>query len=174
MRKLMASMSAESSPVEVKRFTNEKAQSLAKAGKSWLKVKAVGIGACAGQVEMPNEVFETLVDTNDAWIGKRTGIRKRRVLKPGVGVREIAIESAKESLLNANINPLEIDLVIVATSSPDDLFGDAASVASAIGATKAAAFDLTAACSGFLFGVVTASQFIHTGLFNLNLNLLYY
>ncbi|RYG64730.1 3-oxoacyl-ACP synthase, partial [archaeon] len=80
-------------------------------------------------------------------------------------LRDISIESAKKALSNAQISPEGIDLVIVATSSPDDLFGDAPSVASAIGAHKAAAFDLTAACSGFLFGVVTASQFIETGAY---------
>jgi 3-oxoacyl-[acyl-carrier-protein] synthase III len=134
-------------------------------GKSWMKCKAVGVGAMAGQNIVPNESFQTLVDTSDAWISKRTGIRNRHVIKEGSSLRELSIESAREALQNANINGDEIDLVIVATSSPDDLFGDAASVAIAIGAKRAAAFDLTAACSGFLFAVVTASQFIHSGTY---------
>jgi 3-oxoacyl-[acyl-carrier-protein] synthase III len=75
------------------------------------------------------------------------------------------VSSAKEALANTNVNAADIDLGIVATFSPDDLFGDAASVASAISANKAAAFDLTAACSGFLIGMVTASQFHHTGAY---------
>jgi 3-oxoacyl-[acyl-carrier-protein] synthase-3 len=75
------------------------------------------------------------------------------------------VESARAALADSGVAASDIDLVIVATSSPDDLFGDAASVASAIGSHKAAAFDVTAACSGFLFGVVTASQFMHTGAY---------
>jgi 3-oxoacyl-[acyl-carrier-protein] synthase-3 len=149
---------------EVKTIPSD-ALSRSETGKSWFKCKTTGIGSFAGQIEMPNQVFETLVDTNDAWISKRTGIRKRRVLETGFGVRDLAIKSAQQSLVEANVSPIDIDLVIVATSSPDDLFGDAASVASAIGATKAAAFDITAACAGFVFGVVTASQFIHTGAY---------
>eukprot|EP01038_Epipyxis_sp_PR26KG_P009188 gene9188-12392_t len=141
------------------------AQAKALVGKSWLRCKTIGVGACPGQNEMSNNVFETLVDTNDAWISKRTGIRKRKILTPGTSLRDIAVVSAKEALESSGVNPIDIDLVIVATSSPDDLFGDAASVASAIGASKAAAFDVTAACSGFVFGLVTASQFIHTGAY---------
>lgn len=145
--------------------TDETARGRAKAGKSWLKCRPIGIGACAGESVMPNSAFESLVDTNDAWISKRTGIRNRHVLKPGSSLRGIAVESAIAALANSGVNGADIDLVIVATSSPDDLFGDAASVASAIGASKAAAFDITAACSGFVFGMVTASQFMHTGAY---------
>lgn len=132
------------------------------AGKSWLKCRPLGVGASAGQTVLPNQAFEKLVDTNDAWISKRTGIRKRHLLSEGVGLRDLAATSALEALKNSNIDAKDIDLVIVATSSPDDLFGDAASVASAIGATKASAFDITAACSGFVYGLVTASQFIQS------------
>jgi len=134
-------------------------------GKSWLKCRPIGVGACAGQSVMQNDAFASLVDTSDAWISKRTGIRNRHVLKPGSSLREIAIDSAQKALATTGVKASEIDLVIVATSSPDDLFGDAASVASAIGASKAAAFDLTAACSGFVFGLVTASQFLHSGAY---------
>jgi hypothetical protein len=134
-------------------------------GKSWFKAKAVGVGSCAGQDNLPNSAFESLVDTNDAWIGKRTGIRNRHVIAKGSSMRDISIISAKAALADSGIDPKDIDLVLVATSSPDDLFGDAGSIAAAIGASNAAAFDLTAACSGFLFGVVTASQFIQTGTY---------
>lgn len=134
-------------------------------GKSWVKCKPLGVGSFAGQNMMHNDDFVSLVDTNDEWIGKRTGIRKRRLIKEGTSLRDIAKEAALDALSNANVNPLDIDLVIVATSSPDDLFGDAASVANMIGATKAAAFDLTAACSGFLYGLVTGSQFMESGAY---------
>ena len=136
-----------------------------KKGKSWLKCRPIGIGAFAGQEIVKNQAFESLVDTNDEWISKRTGIRNRHVIGAGSSLRELAIESAKRSLISCGVEAIDIDLVIVATSSPDDLFGDAASIASAIGASKAAAFDLTAACSGFVYALVTASQFMHTGAY---------
>lgn len=140
----------------------KEAMSNSVSGKSWLKCRPMGIGAAAGQTVVPNQAFEKLVDTNDAWISKRTGIRRRHLLSEGVGLRDLAATSALEALKNSKVDAKDIDLVIVATSSPDDLFGDAASVASAVGATKAAAFDITAACSGFVFGLVTASQFIQS------------
>jgi 3-oxoacyl-[acyl-carrier-protein] synthase-3 len=143
----------------------EQARKLSTPGKSWIKSKPIGVGAFAGQEVMNNEAFVSLVDTNDAWISKRTGIRNRHMLSSTSSLREIASKSAVEALESAGVSANDIDLVILATSSPDDLFGDAASVASAIGAKKAAAFDLTAACSGFLFGVVTASQFLNSGAY---------
>jgi len=145
--------------------TPAEARQRATAGKSWLKCRPLGVGACAGQSVLANSAFESLVDTNDEWISKRTGIRSRHVIEAGSSLRSIAVDSAKAALANANVAALDIDLVIVATSSPDDLFGDAASVAAAIGATKAAAFDITAACSGFVYALVTASQFLHTGAY---------
>jgi len=161
----MAADGAAAPPVPRSKTTPAAARSLALPGKSWLKCKPMGVGACAGQSVMNNDAFASLVDTNDAWISKRTGIRNRHVIKEGSSLREIAIESALAALANSKVNAADLDLVIVATSSPDDLFGDAASVASAIGANKAAAFDLTAACSGFVFGLVTASQFLHSGAY---------
>jgi len=152
-------------PVVVAKTANDVARNSALPGKSWLKCKPIGVGACAGQSVLKNNVFETLVDTNDEWISKRTGIRSRHAIEVGSSLRDIAIKSSKDALENAGVKAIDIDLVIVATSSPDDLFGDAASVASAIGATKAAAFDLTAACSGFVYGMVTASQFLHSGAY---------
>jgi 3-oxoacyl-[acyl-carrier-protein] synthase III len=134
-------------------------------GKSFFKAKLIGVGAKAGSHVMPNDDFVSLVDTSDKWISRRTGIRNRHLLEPGTSLRDIAARSASDAIKNAGINPDEIDLVIVATSSPDDLFGDAASIASAIHADNAAAFDITAACSGFLYGIVTASQYLHTGAY---------
>jgi 3-oxoacyl-[acyl-carrier-protein] synthase-3 len=143
----------------------DEARRTAVVGKSWLGVKLTGVGAHAGQEVMPNDAFTSLVDTNDAWISKRTGIRKRRLLQEGVSLRDISASSATDALLAAGVSPADVDLLILATSSPDDLFGDAASVAYAIGATNAAAFDLTAACSGFVFGLVTAAQFVQSGAY---------
>lgn len=143
----------------------EKVKSNSVPGKSWFKCKPLGIGSCASKNIIQNQAFESLVDTNDAWIAKRTGIKRRHTLETGVSLRDLSINAAKEALSNANVDPLTIDLVIIATSSPDDLFGDAAYVANAVGAKKAAAFDLTAACSGFVFGMVTAAQYLQTGAF---------
>eukprot|EP01031_Cornospumella_fuschlensis_P045608 gene45608-55818_t len=81
-RKSKALYAEEGNPVPAKTPTDVAIQRAVK-GKSWLKVRALGVGATAGQVDMPNEVFETLVDTNDAWISKRTGIRRRKSLAEG-------------------------------------------------------------------------------------------
>ncbi|CAN0454010.1 unnamed protein product, partial [Discosporangium mesarthrocarpum] len=80
-------------------------------------------------------------------------------------ISDLAAEASRKALEHAGVDGADIDLVILATSSPDDLFGDASVVASSVGASGAVAFDLTAACSGFLFAVVTASQFLHTGAY---------
>lgn len=145
--------------------TIEDAKSKATVGKSWLKCRPVGIGSVAGQNVMPNDAFQTLVETNDKWISKRTGIRNRHMIQSGSSLREIGIDSAKQALSSAGVKAEEIDLVIVATSTPDDLFGDAGAIANSIGASNAAAFDITAACSGFVYGLVTASQFINSGAY---------
>ena len=137
----------------------------AKPGKSFMKCRAIGVGSCAGGQIMENDDFVSLVDTSDKWISKRTGIRRRHLMESCGSLRELSSNAASEALKNSNIDPNDVDLVIVATSSPDDIFGDAASVASAIGAKNSAAFDMTAACSGFLYGLITASQFLHAGTY---------
>ena len=141
------------------------AQEKATNGKSWLKCRPVGIGSAAGQSTMSNDAFQSLVDTSDKWISKRTGIRNRHMIKKGSTLRELGVDSAKQALASSGTDPLDIDLVIVATSTPDDLFGDAGAIAASIGAINAAAFDITAACSGFVYGLVTASQFINSGAY---------
>lgn len=156
--------SVDNTPVPSKTSV-EVAQKRAVKGKSFMRCKPIGIGAKPGQQVMQNQDFEKLVETSDAWISKRTGIRRRHILAANSTLREISIQAANDALHSAGIEGKDIDLVIVCTSSPDDLFGDAASLASAIGANKAAAFDLTAACAGFLYGLVTASQFMHSGTY---------
>jgi 3-oxoacyl-[acyl-carrier-protein] synthase-3 len=157
-------MIEEIEPVNIEKTPLAVARKNAVSGKSWFKARPLGVGACAGNGNFPNSAYETLVDTSDKWITKRTGISNRHIIQEG-SLRDIAIASAKSALASAVVKPEEIDLVIVATSSPDDLFGDAPSVALAIGATNAAAFDITAACSGFVFGMVTASQFLNSGTY---------
>jgi 3-oxoacyl-[acyl-carrier-protein] synthase-3 len=110
-------------------------------------------------------VLETLVDTNDEWITTRTGIKERRLLKEeGKGTSFLAIKAAQNLLEKANLDPKEIDLVIMATATPDmPVASTGVYVATEIGATNAFAFDLQAACSSFLYGMSTASAYITSG-----------
>ena len=123
------------------------------------------IGSYVPEYVLSNKVLEGLVETNDEWITSRTGIKERRILKEeGKGTSFLAIEAAKNLLEKSNINPLEIDLVIMATTTPDlPVASTGVYVASQIGATNAFAYDLQAACSGFLFGMSTASAYITSG-----------
>jgi len=130
-----------------------------------LRVRLVGVGSCAPETRVSNAQLEGIVDTSDEWIAQRTGIRSRHLLAPGEGLADLASKSAEQALELAGIDAADVDLVVLATSSPDDLFGDAACVARSIGAVNAVGFDLTAACSGFLFGLNTASQFLHNGAY---------
>lgn len=113
---------------------------------------------------LSNKVLETLVDTNDEWITSRTGIKERRILKEeGQGTSYLAIEAAKNLIEKANIDPKEIDMVILCTATPDMLVASTGVyVASQIGATNAFAYDLQAACSSFLFGMSTASAYVES------------
>jgi len=129
------------------------------------RARVVGIGSATPQTKVTNFQLEEVVDTSDEWIAKRTGIRSRHLLAPGEGLTELAATAMERALEQAGVAAEDVELVIMATSSPDDLFGDAPAVARAAGATNAVAFDLTAACSGFLFGINTASQFLHTGAY---------
>lgn len=143
-----------------------RAASMAVAGRGALDARLIGVGSCAPDVRVSNTQLQEFVDTTDEWITKRTGIGCRHLLAPGEGLSGIATTAATRALDMAGVAGADVDLVILATSSPDDLFGDAAGVARAAGAENAVAFDLTAACSGFLFGVNTAAQFLHTGAYS--------
>tara|TARA_R110002124_G_scaffold171959_2_gene339638 strand:+ start:600 stop:1595 length:996 start_codon:yes stop_codon:yes gene_type:complete len=114
---------------------------------------------------LTNKELEKMVDTNDEWITSRTGIKERRILKgEGKGTSYMAIKAAENLLKKSNKNPLDIDLVIVATATPDlPVASTAAFVATKIGATNAFSFDLQAACSSFLYGLSTASSYIESG-----------
>ena len=123
------------------------------------------IGSYVPEYVLSNQVLETLVDTNDEWITSRTGIKERRLLKEeGEGTSFLAIKAAQNLLEKAKLDPKEIDLVIMATATPDmPVASTGVYVATQIGATNAFAFDLQAACSSFLFGMSTASAFIQSG-----------
>lgn len=123
------------------------------------------VGAYVPDFVLSNKVLETLVDTNDEWITSRTGIKERRLLKEeGKGTSFLAIKAAQNLLEKRNLNPEEIDLVIIATATPDmPVASTAVYVATQIGATNAFAYDLQAACSSFLYGMSNAAAYIESG-----------
>ncbi|WP_339725090.1 beta-ketoacyl-ACP synthase III [Maribacter stanieri] len=124
------------------------------------------VGGYVPQFVMTNKMLEELVDTNDEWITSRTGIKERRVLKKeeGEGTSYLAIKAAQDLMEKKGLDASEIDLVIVATATPDSMVAStAAFVASEIGAVNAFAYDLLAACSSFLFGMSTVAGHIETG-----------
>jgi len=114
---------------------------------------------------LTNKELETLVDTNDDWITSRTGIKERRILKePNQGTSFMAVRAAKDLLKKSGTDPKDIDMVIVATATPDmPVASTAVFTASEIGATNAFAYDLQAACSSFLYGMSTAASYIEAG-----------
>ncbi len=123
------------------------------------------VGGYVPDFVLTNKILETMVDTNDEWITSRTGIKERRILKgDGLGTSYLAIKAAEDLLAKGNIDPLDIDLVIISSTTPDmPVAATAVYVATQIGATNAFAYDLQAACSGFLFGMSTASAYIQSG-----------
>jgi 3-oxoacyl-[acyl-carrier-protein] synthase III len=123
------------------------------------------VGSYVPDYVLSNQVLETLVDTNDEWITSRTGIKERRLLKePNQGTSFLAIKAAQNLLQKTNLDPKEIDMVIMATATPDmPVASTGVYVASQIGATNAFAYDLQAACSSFLYGMSTASAYIQSG-----------
>jgi len=123
------------------------------------------VGKYLPEFVLSNQLLETMVETNDEWISSRTGIKERRILKePGKGTSFLAIEAAKDLLSKSSMDPKEIELVIVATATPDmQAASTAAFVASEIGATEAFSFDLESACSSFLYGMSTAARYIESG-----------
>ncbi|MBD2465113.1 ketoacyl-ACP synthase III [Oscillatoria sp. FACHB-1407] len=131
-----------------------------------LGVAITGCGSAVPSTALDNEGLSQVVETSDEWISSRTGILRRRLADPQTPLRAIAATAAQQALEMAGITPLDVDLIILATSTPDDLFGTASQIQASLGASSAVAFDLTAACSGFVFGLVTASQFIRTGAYS--------
>ncbi|MFM7710524.1 MAG: beta-ketoacyl-ACP synthase III [Ferruginibacter sp.] len=113
---------------------------------------------------MTNQMLESMVDTNDEWIRTRTGIHERRVLKgEGLGSSDMAVEAIRQILQKKNLDPLEIDCVICATVTPDMVFPATANVISdKLGMTNAFGFDLSAACSGFLYGLTMGASLIES------------
>jgi 3-oxoacyl-[acyl-carrier-protein] synthase-3 len=132
---------------------------------SEIGIAFTGSGAAVPAASLDNHGLSRLVDTSDDWITTRTGISQRSLANSQESLVAIATQAAQSALDMAGVAPADVDLIILATSTPDDLFGSASQVQFQLGATKAVAFDLTAACSGFVFGMVTAAQFIRTGVY---------
>ncbi len=122
-----------------------------------------GSGSYVPNQILSNHEISKKVDTSDEWIRSRTGISQRRISGLSENVSEMGYKAASAAIEMANWDLETIDLIILATSTPDDLFGSASNIQAKLGASNAVAFDLTAACSGFLFALITASQFLKVG-----------
>ena len=130
-----------------------------------MTAKIVGIGTCVPETVVTNDDLAKFVDTDDGWIRSRTGIRERRISKKE-GTCELAAGAARRALAAAGVKPEELDIIILGTSTPDRNFpSDACSVQAAIGATNAVAFDISAACSGFIFALGIAQAFFQSGVY---------
>ena len=131
---------------------------------SKISAAITALGAYLPEYVLSNQILETMVDTNDEWITTRTGIKERRILnEKNKGTSFLAINAAKDLIKRFSVDPKEIDLIIVATATPDmQAASTAVYTATQIGATNAFAYDLEAACSSFLYAVSTASAFIES------------
>ncbi|MGG1311249.1 beta-ketoacyl-ACP synthase III [Cohnella laeviribosi] len=129
-------------------------------------VGILGTGMYAPERRLTNQELETMVETSDEWIVSRTGIRERRIAAPEQATSDLAYEASLKALAAAGISADQLDLIIVATITPDMFFPSTACILQEkLGAKKAAAFDLSAACSGFIYGLANAAGFIATGAY---------
>tara|TARA_Y100000589_G_scaffold265940_1_gene257025 strand:- start:5528 stop:6535 length:1008 start_codon:yes stop_codon:yes gene_type:complete len=122
-----------------------------------------GCGSYIPSQILSNDNISEIVETSDDWIKARTGISNRRIASINENVTEMGFKAAMAAIEMANWDSDSIDLIVLATSTPSDLFGCAPIIQAKLGAKKAVAFDLTAACSGFLFALITASQYLRSG-----------
>jgi len=131
------------------------------------EIKAAGIigtGSYIPETVLTNSYFEERLDTNDEWIVSRTGIKERRRVEDSVATSDVATYAALKAIEDANLNPEDLDMIIVATVTPDMSFPSTACIVQKnIGAINASAFDISAACSGFIYGLSIAEKFIKTG-----------
>ncbi|MBE0466115.1 MAG: ketoacyl-ACP synthase III, partial [Candidatus Desulforudis sp.] len=125
----------------------------------------VGIGTYLPERVVANRELESLVDTSDEWIRERTGIRERRIARPDQSTSDLALIAAERAMADGGVAPEEVDLIIVATATPDMMFPSTASLVQERLKCRAAAFDLAAGCTGFMYGLVAGGQFIATGTY---------
>ena len=135
------------------------------AAPSGLRTPAIaGLGVAVPERVLTNSDLEKMVDTSDEWIRTRTGIRERRLVEPGTPTSDLAAGAAREALSSAGVAPADVDLIVVGTFTGDcPSPSTACAVQEKLGATRAAAFDLNAMCSGFVYGLAVGSQFVRTG-----------
>lgn len=127
----------------------------------------IGVGRYVPEKVVTNFDLEKIVDTNDEWIRTRTGIEERRIAGDDVDTSDMAYEAAKQAIEHAGISPEQIGLILVATVTPDQPFPSVACMLQdKLGATNAAAMDISAACAGFVYGAITAQQFIATNTYD--------
>uniref|UniRef100_A0A1G4NW83 Beta-ketoacyl-[acyl-carrier-protein] synthase III n=1 Tax=Nemalion sp. H.1444 TaxID=1907586 RepID=A0A1G4NW83_9FLOR len=122
-------------------------------------------GSAVPNISIDNQSLSQTLNTSDEWISARTGIRRRRILDRSRSITDLAAEACHKALKNGLLKATDIDLIILATSSQHDLFGSASEIQALIGAKNAIAFDITAACSGFVIALATATKFIETGTY---------
>ena len=131
------------------------------------KTKIAGTGSYLPEKVLTNADLEKMVDTSDEWIRTRTGIKERRIVAQDQAASDLAYEASKKALQSAQVKPEELDMIIVATITPDMIFPATACILQErLGVKGIASFDLEAACSGFLYGITIGSQFIATGMYD--------
>jgi 3-oxoacyl-[acyl-carrier-protein] synthase-3 len=129
------------------------------------RARITSLGRYVPERVMTNDDLAKFVDTSDEWIRTRTGIRQRHVVEPGTGTSELATRAARECLERASVSPRDVDLIVVATVTPDMPFpATACLVQDKLGAAKAWGFDVNAACSGFVYALTVGAQFVETGV----------
>ena len=131
------------------------------------KVGIVGLGKYLPKKVLTNRDLEKMVNTSDEWIITRTGIKQRRLVSKEEAASDLGIKAAKQALEDAGLEPQDLDMIIVATATPDMPFPSTACfVQRAIGAKRASCFDISAACPGFIYAIIVAQQFIQSGTYN--------
>ncbi|HOA91960.1 MAG: beta-ketoacyl-ACP synthase III [Bacillota bacterium] len=129
------------------------------------QIGVLGLGAYVPERVLTNHDLEKMIDTSDEWITTRTGIKERRIASEGEASSDLGAKAALKALEDAKVDPAEIDAIVVATLSPDHIFpATACIIQEKIGAVKAAAFDLSAGCSGFVYALAVAYGLVQTGL----------
>jgi 3-oxoacyl-[acyl-carrier-protein] synthase-3 len=130
-------------------------------------VHIAGLGGYAPQRVLTNADLERMVETSDEWIQTRTGIRERRIAADDEATSDMALKASRRALQQAGVHPSELDLIIVPTATPDMVFPCTASLLQdRLGATRAGAFDLSSACTGFIYGAASATGLIASGIYN--------
>ncbi len=131
-----------------------------------MNVGMIGLGRYVPENVVTNFDLEKIMDTTDEWIRTRTGIEERRVANDDVNTSDMAFEAAKDALQDSGIEAHQIGLILVATVTPDQPFPSVSTmIQEKLGAKNAAAMDISAACAGFMYGVVTAKHFVESGTY---------